>query len=53
MNRTIWIWRMIAILIIIIFTVLMWSLYARLEALKEQRGPGPSPPAAEQVDTEG
>lgn len=50
MNRTIWIWRMIAIVIILIFAILMWNLYARLEALKEQRGP--TPPAAEQTSTE-
>ncbi|MDX1583782.1 MAG: hypothetical protein R3338_09305 [Thermoanaerobaculia bacterium] len=43
MNRMIWIWRLIAILIIIVFTILMWNLYARLSRMQQQRS---EPPAA-------
>lgn len=38
MNRVIWIWRFIALVIMIIFAVLMWNLYARLTGLSRQQG---------------
>lgn len=40
-DRTVWIWRFVAILIIVVFALLMWSLHARLSHLERQR------PAAE------
>ena len=38
MNRTIWIWRIIAVVILLIFAILMWNLYADLTTMKRQRG---------------
>ena len=34
----IWIWRIIAILIVLLFAILMWKLYSDLTRLKQQRG---------------
>jgi cytoskeletal protein RodZ len=44
MNRLIWIWRMIAIIILLLFTLLMWNLYVRLTQVEQGRAP--SPPAS-------
>ncbi len=43
LNRTIWIWRIIAILIVLLFAILMWKLYADLTRLKQQRSEGRVP----------
>ena len=51
MNRMIWIWRMIAFLILLVFTILMWNLYARLNEVKQQRG-GATPAATETMEEE-
>jgi uncharacterized BrkB/YihY/UPF0761 family membrane protein len=39
MNRMIWIWRIIAVIIILLFTILMWNLYARLTEVERNRPP--------------
>lgn len=39
---------MIAFLILLVFTILMWNLYARLVEVKQQRG-GSAPAATETV----
>ncbi|HUO83779.1 MAG TPA: hypothetical protein VM534_01575 [Thermoanaerobaculia bacterium] len=50
-DRTIWIFRLIALVIVLVFTILMWSLYARLAGMK-QEAPPQSPPAAERSETQ-
>jgi hypothetical protein len=42
MNRMIWIWRIIAVIILLLFTILMWNLYARLTEVERNR-PSPAP----------
>ncbi|MBW3672025.1 MAG: hypothetical protein KY432_10195 [Acidobacteria bacterium] len=51
MNRMIWIWRMIAFLILLVFTILMWNLYERLTEVKQQRS-GSTPAATETMEEE-
>lgn len=35
-SRTIWLWRAIALAILLIFTILMWNLYARLSRMSPE-----------------
>lgn len=38
MNRTIWIFRVLALVILIVFALLMLNLHGRLRALEAQQG---------------
>ncbi len=45
MNRTIWIFRLLALIILLVFTLLMWNLYARLHGIEQNRNPAATAPA--------
>lgn len=47
MNRMIWIWRMVAIIILLLFTILMWNLHVRLTQVEQGRAPS-SPASSSQ-----
>ncbi|MHB0969418.1 MAG: hypothetical protein ACYC7A_12070 [Thermoanaerobaculia bacterium] len=37
MNRTIWVFRALALVILVAFALLMWNLHSRLRALEAQQ----------------
>lgn len=43
MNRTIWIWRIIAVIVILTCLVLMINLYSRLSTMSRDQPPPPIP----------
>ncbi|MBW3566161.1 MAG: hypothetical protein KY459_15740 [Acidobacteria bacterium] len=53
-SRTIWLWRAIAVVILLIFAILMWNLYARLTRMRPEVSTPtaveePAPPSSDQT----